>query len=445
MRLSAFAVTPLVLASTAFARSSFSSRVQKRSSPATDYCAHLNTDLVLSDLHVDAGHLDVSICTSQISAFVEANQVAQAAVKVVGVQDVQTTLVSMVKHSGTECSFPSHSELSPTPSNVCNFKCTDGFLAMPPDHPTSCECPSHLTVCNGKCGHFRPDQCAKAAPPSRRQNEPKCADDLQMCGVAGASNGQSWKCVNVNNDPMTCGGCVKPSPFGSSTANGVNCNAISNVKTATCNNGKCVVQQCEDGYDPTSANDACIRASKGSQARSTSTPAALMSDEYRRDDEADLGHGEALATKPLSVMDVSAAGVESKPEETIGGLTHGSEIDVPGVGAFAASTNAGFRVDHRDLVGSASQGANVINPLLASAEGISATAKNGPESVTGQLSQGGTDATPAGGFAHATNAGAKATRRAFAPLNIAHGSRIEDFSRKASRQDLTLAVPAGYV
>ncbi|KAI6121130.1 hypothetical protein F5141DRAFT_1257479 [Pisolithus sp. B1] len=453
MRLSAFAVTPLVLASTVFARSSFGSRVQRRSSLATDYCAHLNTNLVFPDLHEDAGHLDVSICTSQINAFVEVNQVAQAAVKVVGVQDVQTTLVSMVKHSGTVCSFPSHSELSPTPSNVCNFKCTDGFLAMPPDHPTSCECPSHLAVCDGKCGHFRADQCAKATPPSRRQNDPKCADDLQMCGTAGASNGQSWKCVDANNDPMTCGGCVKPSPFGSSTTSGVNCNQISNVKTATCSNGKCIVQECEDGYDPTSANDACIRALKNPQARSTessltSTSAAapaLMADEHRRDDEADLSHGEALVTQPLSVTDVSAAGVESKPKETIGGLAHGSEVDVPGVGAFSTSTNAGFRVDHRDLVGSASQGANVINPLLASAEGISATIKNSPESVTGQLGQGGADATPVGGLSHATNAGVKASRRALAPLNVAHGSRIEDFSRKVPRQDLSPAVPGGYV
>ncbi|KAI6112272.1 hypothetical protein EDD16DRAFT_1175465 [Pisolithus croceorrhizus] len=305
MRLSAFAVTPLVFASTAFARSSFGSRVQRRSSLATDYCAHLNTNLVLPDLHEDAGHLDVSICTSQINAFVKVNQVAQAAVKVAGVQDVQTTLVSMVKHSGTACSFPSHSELSPTPSNVCNFKCTDGFLAMPPDHPTSCECPSHLAVCDGKCGHFRADQCTTAAPPSRRQNKPKCADDLQMCGTAGASNGQTWKCVDVNNDPMTCGGCIKPSPFGSSTTSGVNCNQISNVKTATCSNGKCVVQECEGGYDPTSANDACIRASKDPRARSTESPLtstsapALVVDEHRRDDEVDLGHGEAFVTQPL--------------------------------------------------------------------------------------------------------------------------------------------------
>ncbi|KAI6038524.1 hypothetical protein EDC04DRAFT_1946692 [Pisolithus marmoratus] len=448
MRLSAFPVTPLVLASTVFARSSFSSRVQRRVSLVTDYCAHLSTNLVFTDPHQNAGHLDVSICTSQINAFVTTNQVAQAAVKAVGSQKVETTLASMIKHSGTECSFPSHSELSPTSSNVCNFKCTDGFLDTPPDHPTSCECPSHLTVCDGKCGHFHADQCAKTTPPSRRQNEPKCADGLQMCGIATASNGQSWKCVDVNNDPMACGGCIKSSPFGSSTTNGVNCNEISNVKTATCSNGKCVVQNCEDGYGPTSANDACIPASKGPQTRYTGLPltsasAASSADEHRRDGfEADLSHGEALATKPLSVVDVSAAGVESKQKETIGGLAHGSEIDVPGVGAFSASTSAGFRADHRDLVGSATRGLSAINPLLASTGAISTTVKNSPESVTGQFRQSGADVTPVGGFSHGTTAGVKASRRAFIPLNIAHGSIIEDIARKAPP---TPAVPGKHV
>ncbi|KAI6157131.1 hypothetical protein BKA82DRAFT_994450 [Pisolithus tinctorius] len=436
MRLSAFVVTPLVLASTAFARSHFSSRVHRRASLVTDYCAHLDANLVFPDFHEDAGHLDVSICTSQINTFVEANHVAQAAVKAVGLQTVQTTLVSMIKHSGTECSFPPHSELSPTPSNVCDFKCTDGFLAMPPDHPTSCQCPSHLTVCDGKCGHFHADQCAKTTPPSRRQSEHKCADGLQMCGTSGTSNGQSWKCVDVNTDPMACGGCVKPSPFGSSTTNGVNCKEIPNVKSATCSSGKCVVQECEDGYNPTSTNDACIPASKGLQGRSTGAPltpsssaaSTFTADEHRRDNfGADLGHGEALATKPLSVVDVASAGFESKPKETIGGLAHGSEIGIPGVGAFSTTTNAAFRVDHRDLVGSATQ------------------VKNNPESATGQLRQGGTNITPAGGFSHGTNAGVKASRRGLVPLNVAHGSKMEDLARKAPREDPTSMVSGGYV
>lgn len=108
-------------------------------------------------------------------------------------------------------------------------------------------------------------------------------------------------------------------------------------------------------------------------------------------------------------------------------MAHGSEIGIPGVGAFSTTTNAAFRVDHRDLVGSATQ------------------VKNNPESATGQLRQGGTNITPAGGFSHGTNAGVKASRRGLVPLNVAHGSKMEDLARKAPREDPTSMVSGGYV
>ena len=50
MKLSSFAITPLVVASAAFARSSTHSRLHRRESHLTDVCAPLNTDLQFPDV-----------------------------------------------------------------------------------------------------------------------------------------------------------------------------------------------------------------------------------------------------------------------------------------------------------------------------------------------------------------------------------------------------------
>ncbi|KIJ62252.1 hypothetical protein HYDPIDRAFT_61617, partial [Hydnomerulius pinastri MD-312] len=204
-----------------------------------------------------AGHLDVGICISQVKIFVESHNVTEAAVKVVGEAKVQATVTAMIKGAGTDCSYPQHAEPSCAPDDPCNFKCTDGFLAMPSKNPTSCQCPPHQRVCDGVCGHFHMD-CGKKAPLSRRQNDPKCAEGLTMCGVPEASWGQAYKCVDTTSDSLTCGGCVKASPFGSPSTGGVNCRGIPQVDDVTCEENSCIVHSCKDGYMVTPANDWCI-------------------------------------------------------------------------------------------------------------------------------------------------------------------------------------------
>ncbi|KAF9223163.1 hypothetical protein BS17DRAFT_706912 [Gyrodon lividus] len=269
MRLSAFSI-PVLLASATLARSPYSP--PHRRSQHTDVCANINADLVFPDVIVDvyvAGHLDIGLCVSQVTAFIGNYNVTEAAVEVVGKDKVESAVVAMIKKAGAECSYPQHAKPTVTPDDTCDFVCTDGFLAMPAKNPTSCQCPPHLMVCDGKCGHFHMD-CHKTAPPSRRQSEPKCAQGLIMCGVPDATWGQAYKCTDINSDSFTCGGCVKASPFDSSSTMGVNCHDIPDVDEVTCKDNRCFVHTCKSGFIVTPpGNDWCIPKSKGNVPRSS--------------------------------------------------------------------------------------------------------------------------------------------------------------------------------
>ncbi|KAG8221521.1 hypothetical protein J3R82DRAFT_1736 [Butyriboletus roseoflavus] len=254
MRLSVLAA-PLLLAATTLARAPL------KRGQTVDTCANLDADLVFSDVLVDgkpydAGHIHIGLCISQVKTFVGHYNVTEAAAKVVGVDKVESTVTGMIKNAGVQCTYPPHAK-PVTGSNECDFVCTDGFLAMPPNHPSSCTCPPYLMQCNDKCGHYHSD-CTTTPPPSRRQNEPKCGKDLTMCGVPDATSGQAYKCTNVTSDSYTCGGCVKASPFGSPSIDGVNCRNIPSVDEVSCKDGKCFVHTCKSGFTPSASNDGCV-------------------------------------------------------------------------------------------------------------------------------------------------------------------------------------------
>ncbi|KAF9240041.1 hypothetical protein BU15DRAFT_74269 [Melanogaster broomeanus] len=258
MKLCALAA-PLLLASNSFARSP-NSPLHRRAQH-TDVCANIHADLVFPDVIIDgkeyvAGHVDIGLCVSQVKVLVGHYNVTEAAIKVVGQDKVESTIVDMIKKAGTECSYPQHAQPTVTPDDACGFICTDGFLAMPANRPTSCQCPPQMMVCDGKCGHFHLD-CHKTAPPSRRQLDPKCGEGLTMCGVSGAT-GQAYKCTDTKSDSFTCGGCVKPSPFGSSSTKGVNCHDIPNVAEVTCKGNTCFIDSCKSGFIVTTSKDGCI-------------------------------------------------------------------------------------------------------------------------------------------------------------------------------------------
>ncbi|KAG6376805.1 hypothetical protein JVT61DRAFT_1831 [Boletus reticuloceps] len=268
MRSFVLVAVPLLMASAIVAHSPLKRGIH------TDICAHLDVDLVFSDVEANgkpynAGHIDIGLCVSQVKSFVGHYDVTEAAAKVVGVDKVESKVIELIKKTGVQCSYPPHARPSVTTSNECDFICTDGFLAIPANHPSSCVCPPSHLECNGKCSQI--SDCSTKPPPSRRQNEPKCAKDLTMCGVPDARWGQAFKCANVTSDSYTCGGCVKASPFGSSSTGGVNCHDIPNVDEVSCIDSKCFVHTCKSGFTESASNDGCV-ATHGKDARTLPLP-----------------------------------------------------------------------------------------------------------------------------------------------------------------------------
>ncbi|KAF8554496.1 hypothetical protein OG21DRAFT_1484608 [Imleria badia] len=177
-------------------------------------------DLVFLDVVVDgkpynAGRMDIGLCKSQV----------QKIVGQTGSNRPSLNCLSQINEEGVQCSYPPHAIPSVTPNNEYGFIC---FVEMPAtNYPTSCVCPPNLMECDGVCGPVKLD-CSTKPPPSHRQNQPVCAEHLTMCGVPDATWGQAYKCTDITSDSYPCGGCVKASPFGSPSVNGVNYHDIPN-------------------------------------------------------------------------------------------------------------------------------------------------------------------------------------------------------------------------
>jgi hypothetical protein len=372
MKLSSFAV-PILSASTALALSK-SLRPYRRTL-VQDVCGSLNADLTLNDVMDSngeptvAGHIAVCLCVSDVAEFVQSNVVAQKAVNLVGDQaQVEELISNMVTGlpTASHCSYPDHASAVCTDSNPCDFECTDGYLAFPPENPTSCQCPDQLMECNGKCGHFK--TCPSQAPASRRNNEPKCADGLTMCGC-GTSTGQPWKCVDVTTDPMNCGGCVNPSPFGNAPVNGVNCTAIEGVNrdTVTCGNNHCIVKDCAEGFSVSPASDTCIpnqtvdgsnQSSGAVVPGSSSSTGSNGSPKTPRD--AAFMHIPGIPIVPLRPI----------PRDVTGGIQQGVDLVAQPVLDATERLTASGSASPAGVVGGVVQNAEVVSPVADATEYI---------------------------------------------------------------------------
>lgn len=200
----------------------------------------------------------------------------------------------------------------------------------------------------------------------------------------------------------------------------MNCHEIPNIKEVSCSDGHCIVEECKADYVVTSAKNSCIPIPKGPETRRLESPldaasaaaSAIKGKGNRRSNsQAGVAHGESLDTPLSSAKGISAAGIQSKPEGTVGGLIHNSKLDVPGVGSLSTSTKVGFQVNHRSVP--------VPNgPPSKSTEGLVASGKLSPGSAVGQFSQGG---------AHLTNGGVQVpSPRGVVPMTLTHGAGIED-------------------
>lgn len=90
---------------------------------------------------------------------------------------------------------------------------------------------------------------------TRKTRGIRCQKGFQLCshylGIAGS------ECVDTQNDPESCGGCV--SVVGKSS--GTDCTAINNVSSTRCVKGSCVIDSCRDGYAKSSDGSSCTMVS----------------------------------------------------------------------------------------------------------------------------------------------------------------------------------------
>lgn len=359
-----------------------------------------------------AGHINVCLCLSDVVKFVDSNVVAQKAVKLLGDHAKVVTLISdMVTGlpTGAHCSYPDHASALCTDSNPCDFECTDGYLAFPPGRPTSCECPDHLTECDGKCGHFK--ECPSRAPSSRRSNEPQCAAGRTMCGIPGTSTGQPWKCVDVKTDSTTCGGCLEACPFGNAPVTGVNCKDIKGVNpdTVACGNGRCIVKDCAKGFFVAPSGDKCIPMPKYATAGSKQQSGAAIAGpsgsaggieglKVSRDELiAALKHGAGIAIAPFS----GPVGGLKTPRDVTGGIHHGTGVDIKPILGATKHLTAGGSAGPAGVIAGVVQGAKVVSPPAGAVDGTSAGFK---ASRDVRLAHG-AGVTPIGGAAGSLTAG----------------------------------------
>ncbi|KIO29695.1 hypothetical protein M407DRAFT_21121 [Tulasnella calospora MUT 4182] len=184
-------------------------------------------------------------------------------------------------------------------------KCEPGYFNNVSGAKSCCQCCSGFysnnprTHCN-KCAESKPysfpgsnknDDCVK---PKDRTTEPEPVDSCDMVadnvcpnptggGPVGTaitrkkrtiyctkgfdscphySGRGGFECVDTQNDPESCGGCVSLDVKGK----GTDCTAIDGVSVSRCVKGSCVIDSCGKGYAKSLDGSSCISAFNSQQA-----------------------------------------------------------------------------------------------------------------------------------------------------------------------------------
>ncbi|KAG8901778.1 hypothetical protein FRC00_004651 [Tulasnella sp. 408] len=83
-----------------------------------------------------------------------------------------------------------------------------------------------------------------------------CNDGFISCPRYSGRGG--FDCVDIENDPEVCGGCVGLDGSGS----GTDCNAIHGTSATRCVRGSCVIDSCRKGWVKSLDGSACVLASR---------------------------------------------------------------------------------------------------------------------------------------------------------------------------------------
>ena len=169
---------------------------------------------------------------SAIPTFCQENNIAGAAVALVGKVQVENTIENLVRplpirtftanqysscriqinsqQDKRTCTFPDHAMSTCSKDNLCGFGCSHGYSPYTTPGalaPSRCFCAPPHTECNGVCGDFSRG-CGSAVPraPVKRtlqHREAKCTKGQTVCGVSD-SDRQGWECVDTMRDRESC-------------------------------------------------------------------------------------------------------------------------------------------------------------------------------------------------------------------------------------------------
>ncbi|KIO29697.1 hypothetical protein M407DRAFT_21123 [Tulasnella calospora MUT 4182] len=117
--------------------------------------------------------------------------------------------------------------------------------------------PEPVNSCNMVANNYCPnptDGGPTGSPIARKKRDTHCTRGLESCPHYSGRGG--FECVNTQNDPESCGGCVSFDGKGS----GTDCTALEGVSVTRCAKGSCVVDACRKGYAKSLDGSSCTLA-----------------------------------------------------------------------------------------------------------------------------------------------------------------------------------------
>ncbi|KAG8902045.1 hypothetical protein FRC00_002418 [Tulasnella sp. 408] len=119
------------------------------------------------------------------------------------------------------------------------------------------------------CNQAADNACPATTPggpvgsPITRKRDMTCTKGFTSCPRYSGRGG--FDCVDTENDPEACGGCVGLDGSGS----GTDCTAIQGTSATSCVRGSCVIDSCRKGWVKSLDGSECVLAS-----RATGSPAS---------------------------------------------------------------------------------------------------------------------------------------------------------------------------
>ncbi|KAK0495645.1 hypothetical protein EDD18DRAFT_1054072, partial [Armillaria luteobubalina] len=146
---------------------------------------------------------------------------------------------------------PAHSHRVCNNRNPCHWDCDSPYI----QRGDQCVCPPPKTECNGQCGVFPPPVT------TLMEAQATCKIGQSVCGVPSPKGKYDYECMNTSSASDSCGGCTVPHPFDSAQPpHGIDCNTIPYSMAGSCRAGRCVIDRCYTGYQPSQDPPSCVKA-----------------------------------------------------------------------------------------------------------------------------------------------------------------------------------------